>query len=431
MTYLNNIKFVNENMRRFHYSNEVKEEGMINTPDGYVYCFKSDGYIGVMSATKIYIPAAFDAIEIVPTRELCWPFFAIVEMNNKYGVVSSKNELLLECIYDEIKCYKNSTTFRILLENEYFAVNFINKIGPFKVDKDYICISDYTTFTDRDKYQKVLENSGLGNRKYAFLERNGKCGVILDDGTLWIDTIFDKICKFRVYNSPYLVGLYAEVKSIDDYRSFIDYKGLFYGVIPSYEYNIAIKLLYENRYIVKNKDNMWGIVDGNNKVISDFRYTDYIRHPRSSLIYKTSAERFKDKDGYVLVSLFDGEQLTCHYESISFNGYIYKVQKNGKYGILNRDGHCLVPCEYDYIGPFVGNVFVIKNGIEGHIENDVFVPNRQSGEISKSSCSDSFYQERPTYSKYSGSYAQDEMGYSDDDIDTIFDGDPDAYWNID
>ena len=35
------------------------------------------------------------------------------------------------------------------------------------------------------------------------------------------------------------------------------------------------------------------------------------------------------------------------------------------------------------------------------------------------------------YGKYKGSYAQDVMGYSDDDIDTIFDGDPDAYWNID
>lgn len=42
-----------------------------------------------------------------------------------------------------------------------------------------------------------------------------------------------------------------------------------------------------------------------------------------------------------------------------------------------------------------------------------------------------YYQEEPTYSRYNGSYAQDEMGYSDDDIDTIFDGDPDAYWNID
>ena len=35
------------------------------------------------------------------------------------------------------------------------------------------------------------------------------------------------------------------------------------------------------------------------------------------------------------------------------------------------------------------------------------------------------------YSHYKGTYAQDEAGYSDDDIDTIFDGDPNAYWNID
>lgn len=39
--------------------------------------------------------------------------------------------------------------------------------------------------------------------------------------------------------------------------------------------------------------------------------------------------------------------------------------------------------------------------------------------------------ERRFYGRYAGSYAQDEMGYSDDDIDTIFDGDPLAYWNID
>lgn len=39
--------------------------------------------------------------------------------------------------------------------------------------------------------------------------------------------------------------------------------------------------------------------------------------------------------------------------------------------------------------------------------------------------------EPPTYGRYTGSYAQGEMGYSDDDIDTIFDGDSSAYWNID
>lgn len=36
-----------------------------------------------------------------------------------------------------------------------------------------------------------------------------------------------------------------------------------------------------------------------------------------------------------------------------------------------------------------------------------------------------------TYEEYNGSYVQDVMGYSDQDIDDAFDGDPDAYWNID
>ena len=47
----------------------------------------------------------------------------------------------------------------------------------------------------------------------------------------------------------------------------------------------------------------------------------------------------------------------------------------------------------------------------------------------KECCDDS--NEEPTYDRYQDSYVQGEMGYSDDDIDTIFDGEPDAYWNID
>lgn len=44
---------------------------------------------------------------------------------------------------------------------------------------------------------------------------------------------------------------------------------------------------------------------------------------------------------------------------------------------------------------------------------------------------DEIYDNMPVYENYSGSWAQDIEGYSDDDIDTIFDGDPSAYWNID
>ena len=56
----------------------------------------------------------------------------------------------------------------------------------------------------------------------------------------------------------------------------------------------------------------------------------------------------------------------------------------------------------------------------------------EDGEEYDEEYEDNFHdQDEPTYDRYNGSYAQDEMGYSDDDIDTIFDGDPDAYWNID
>lgn len=44
---------------------------------------------------------------------------------------------------------------------------------------------------------------------------------------------------------------------------------------------------------------------------------------------------------------------------------------------------------------------------------------------------DDNYLESCHYEEYAGTYAQDVAGYSDEDIDTIFDGDPDAYWNID
>ena len=42
-----------------------------------------------------------------------------------------------------------------------------------------------------------------------------------------------------------------------------------------------------------------------------------------------------------------------------------------------------------------------------------------------------YYDDEQTYEKYNGSYAQDVEGLSDQTIDAAFEGDPDAYWNID
>lgn len=41
------------------------------------------------------------------------------------------------------------------------------------------------------------------------------------------------------------------------------------------------------------------------------------------------------------------------------------------------------------------------------------------------------YYQQESYGEYAGSYAQDVEGLSDDFINDVLDGDPDAYWNID
>lgn len=103
------------------YSKEIREESMINTHEGYVYCFESDGYVGVKSDMRIYIPSVFDAIEIVPCKDKTRLCFAKVQMKGKYGIVSHKNELLLNCMKDEIKWHKNSSTFQICSREQYYA----------------------------------------------------------------------------------------------------------------------------------------------------------------------------------------------------------------------------------------------------------------------------------------------------------------------
>jgi hypothetical protein len=45
-------------------------------------------------------------------------------------------------------------------------------------------------------------------------------------------------------------------------------------------------------------------------------------------------------------------------------------------------------------------------------------------------CFDEF-NDGPTFERYNGTYAQDVAGFSDQDIDDAFDGEPEAYWNID
>ena len=82
--------------------------------------------------------------------------------------------------------------------------------------------------------------------------------------------------------------------------------------------------------------------------------------------------------------------------------------------------------------------FVISNSFIGHIVRNNTDNDRYNDRYKKMEYDDydddydwyDNYDNHCNYGRYAGSYAQDVLGYSDDDIDTIFDGDPSAVWNI-
>lgn len=111
---------------------------------------------------------------------------------------------------------------------------------------------------------------------------------------------------------------------------------------------------------------------------------------------------------------------------------------DGKWGIIDEDGKEVLKAEYDSIWKFEGkqrfDTKVIKDGIElcfNLITLEFIEEEEGDEEYYEDETSFPDYEEERHFGRYAGSYAQDDMGYSDEEIDSIFDGDPSAYWNID
>lgn len=108
------------------------------------------------------------------------------------------------------------------------------------------------------------------------------------------------------------------------------------------------------------------------------------------------------------------------------NGY---KNHGNKWGIIDSSGKEVLPVEYDEIWQFQGkgfkNIIVEKDGFQKRIPISSLIGEKH--DINKGE----EISQRSRYGEYAGSYAQDVMGYSDDVINDVFEGDPDAYWNID
>ena len=103
-----------------------------------------------------------------------------------------------------------------------------------------------------------------------------------------------------------------------------------------------------------------------------------------------------------------------------------------KWGIINEEGKEVLPLIYDEVWNFYGkgrsNTKAVRNGVEYEISLRALSSQQESSGSSRDDYEDDY---GTHYGEYAGTYAQDVAGYSDDVINDAFDGEADAYWNID
>ena len=167
--------------------------------------------------------------------------------------------------------------------------------------------------------------------------------------------------------------------------------------------------------VVQNDKFLYGVTDNDGKVIVPFGKYGWISG------FDHGLARVKSIFGQVGIDLETG------------------AVENPKWGIIDMQGNEVLPVEYDEVWNFLGkgrnSTRVIKDDqsydffFDG-LELQIFVPRSHRRYAGRSE----YDQEEvygSHYGEYAGSYAQDVMGYSDDVINDAFEGDSDAYWNID
>ncbi len=285
------------------------------------------------------------------------------------------------------------------------------------------------------------------------------CGQVIESDVYYAATIHDILCKDCI----------KEYHEKADPKTKTQYCQAERDLSLEYDERTPVSLFSD--YYIVTKNQMYGVINKWNDIILPTLFRSIKSYEEAFRASTNNIVVIQDAYGYFLFSLQKSEILTDHYESIDFlqgkrntctnirNCSFYIGVKNGKravisslgkqltdfafdevllyrsrflklrngskWGLINRLGEELLPVSYDSIRDICGDLVNIEdNGTIKQIKIDrsklLFsdIPRINTWESS-------------TYDKYSGSYAQDEMGYSDDDIDTIFEGDPNAYWNID
>ena len=324
---------------------------------------------------NIIVPLGYDDIEI------CGEKFKVL-LDEKWGLFcSKKKQLIVNCNYDSIKFGLYS------LGIECYIVEKDSKFGVFSViDDRFIASCEYDEIVIyNDICFKIRQSS-----KWGLIDYYGDITFPIEYDEILLDNKV-KVRKGNLYGL-YTYDGYVVISEKEGFDDFQDVKG--FG---------------EDAFIKVFRNGKCGLLYNNG--------TDYYGNSPKSYCYHHCVDDYgNSRMSYGITAQFD------EIEVITFDYCLVKQKKI--FGVFTKEGNIIVPCEFDEI-TYSNGIFEVR---KGEIIEFIEAPVRDNSYINM----DEIYYEMSygsrSYSRYNGGVSGD---LTDDYIDDVLDGNPDAYWNID
>lgn len=367
----------------------------------------------VETETGFFLFNAGTSMQSKEYDSLCFSTYQYVlcELSGKYGLLDYKGEEVIRPLFEKndrvgnnIGTYDDGAQLRVTFQDKRYQLMVKDNMfwGLIPLNYDY-CV-------------KVAINGfgGFANELYL-TKKDKKYGIIHWSGKVITEPILDDIIFWPRQDN---LNLYSTniIPKIDFIKR-TDNKSYWRN-------NVFIIGKKEDGYMLFDAERCNCIIDKCEKIEYNL-FEDRIGqfYSRGSILGFISFKK-KDITGYIV---HDGISIASdNYDIIEPCSCWLKVSKDGLWGILDGFGHEIIPCMYNSIHRKDSYLFIAeKDG-----RKDTIKLREKRSILSNNSDNNSYYESKH-YSEFSGTYAQDVAGFSDEEIWDLFDGEPDAYWNID
>lgn len=277
-------------------------------------------------------------------------YFVIYE-NNKYGVINSKGQKIIEPSYAELIVIPNYKKDIFICTYDIDGENYKTKALNSKNEQVF---KDYEEIGFLDNYD--AQNNISYEQNLLKVKKNGKYGLIDFNGKEKLSCEYDNIETLKGAENSIIV-------TKDGKKGIIDSEGK--NVITANYNNIKLAGKdYKLGYIVQDESSQYGLVDiANNKILEN-KYQDIKSITENNLYAVKQNDKWKviDKQENIIIENLDD------IKSIK-NGNII-IKKGSLYGVTNKESVETIPVEYEDITEAFTDTYIVKKDNKYGLIND-------------------------------------------------------------